>query len=126
MTQQIEIVLVQPQRLPHLLYLFHKMLRRPQTAVIGLIAIVGLQLIILDELYPLLRQKILKRLEEFMRATRSPMQQQDLDPRIIAESLGPYMKFPLGVVISTNLIFPVCTPESWVTKYSARPEVPAG
>src|SRR5579863_5472325 len=72
------------------------MFRRPKTAVIRLIAVERLQLIIINEFYPLLRQKVLHTLKKLMRAARSPMQQQHLDPRIVPESLCPYMKLTLG------------------------------
>src|SRR5579863_10451880 len=72
------------------------MFRRPKTAVIRLIAVERLQLIVIDEFYPLLWQKVLHTLKKLMRAARPPMQQQHLDPRIVPESLCPYMKFSLG------------------------------
>src|ERR1700722_8278200 len=95
MPQQIKIVLVQPQRLSHLLYLLYEMVRRPQAAVIGLVTVIRVQLVIINEFDALLRQKILETFECLMRPAGTAMQQQYFDPGIIAKTFGPDMELSL-------------------------------
>src|ERR1700759_5196116 len=96
MAGEIKIVFFQPQPLPYLFHFLHEMSGGPKAAVIGLIAVPGVQLVIVNELDPFSWQEVLERLEEFVCAAGTAMQEQYLDTGVVAEAFCPDVEFSFG------------------------------
>ena len=89
MSEQIEILTVETQRLTDLFHFLHCSRNCPEFRRVGLIAVIGAELIVVVVLDAGSRQKTVERLEVFVGHSRSAVQQQHLDPRIISDALRP-------------------------------------
>src|ERR1700746_1087913 len=89
MTEEVEVTLVELERLANLLYFLHEARQLPETGFIRLVAVRRSELIVVVVFDPGAWQITVERLEVLVSHPWSAMEEQDLDPRIVADALGP-------------------------------------
>src|SRR5215831_8208276 len=95
MTQQIEVVLVEPESLANLFHLLDKARQIPKRGLIRLVAVSRAEMVVVIILNCRPRQIAVATLEVFVSAARPAVQQQQLNLRIVADALGPAFELAL-------------------------------
>ena len=91
MPEQEEVVAIQPERDPHLLHFLDVVVDAEERRhVVGLVAVVRAQLVVVVVLDAVRRQETVEGLERLVGPARPAVQQQHLDPRVVADALGPH------------------------------------
>jgi DNA-binding transcriptional ArsR family regulator len=89
LAEQDEVRPIQAERQADLLDLVDEPIELPQVRLVRLIAPSGPQLVVVDVLEPGIGQVSIEDLEVFVRRTRSAVEQQDLDVRVVSDTPRP-------------------------------------
>src|SRR5436309_2605470 len=95
MAEQVEVILVETQRLADLLDLVHEARQFPEIRILGLVAVVGAELVVVVVLDTRSGKVAVERLQILVREPGSPMQKEHLHLGIVADALGPDAKSSL-------------------------------
>ena len=87
--EQEEVLRPEFQRPAHLVDLVDEALDRPEIRIAGLVAVVGVELVVVDVLDALGRQVAVETFIKLMGGARPAVQQQHANARVVAEALDP-------------------------------------
>src|SRR6202012_3740850 len=94
--QQVKITGIEPERLADLLDFLHHTIHRPEGAVFGLVAVKRAQLVVFYHLEALPGKEAFKTFHIFVGHGGTAVEQEYLDPRVVADALGPDAEVPDG------------------------------
>ena len=94
MSEQIEVVALEPQCLAHLLDLVDEAGGLPELRRLGLIAVMGAELVVVVVLDARTREVAVERFQVFVGEAGSAMEEEQLDSRVVADAFRPH---PEGV-----------------------------
>ena len=99
MAERNEVVPIQAQGHPHLLHLVDKALQGPQAGLVRLVAVMGAELVVVDDLEPGVGQRGTQGLEVLVGRRRAAVQEEDAGLGIVPEGVGPDFELARGVVM---------------------------
>src|SRR5690606_38502725 len=91
--EQVKIIRRESERLAHLLHFFDKTVKLPETCVLRNVRVAAAELVVINKLNALLRQKTFHTFKIVVIDARAAVQQQQFYFRIVADSFCPNFEF---------------------------------